>query len=294
MDLFYEFISRSEFKLLIQLIFISFILLIYSIILPRLFKGIKSVLESGARSIDVIDSFAQALSEVAGGFTSVLLGHSPTRGKNASERKSFEEKLLRLEAEFKDSVEQLRAENLRDKDGNISNEWVDAFIISRNRLTKESRRLSSGSINNLIMGILFTSASALSVLFLFFVYTPFSNEPNTIAFASSFLPRLTLVLLLQLSGSFFLKLYARSESELKSNKNEITNIEVKIASIMIATKNPDLIDISLRLIDQERNFIIEKDQKIASFSEKIDHGDLRSFITDLMKSKNSNQAKDKN
>lgn len=128
------------------------------------------------------------------------------------------------------------------------------------RLSLEIDNLAKRGNLNLFLGIL-TTLIGLSAL----AYSVF-NSPNTQSpeeLLVYFIPRVSLVLLIEVFAYFFLRLYKQSLTEIKYFQNEITNVEAKKIATNIATTNktPKLIN---RLVDimskTERNFILNKDQ----------------------------------
>src|SRR5450830_496423 len=77
-----------------------------------------------------------------------------------------------------------------------------------------------------------------------------------------FVPRVSLVMLIEVFAYFFLKLYKQSLSEIKYFQNEITNVESSHLAIQFA-KDPDT-SLQLKIVEElmqtERNFLMSKDQ----------------------------------
>lgn len=77
------------------------------------------------------------------------------------------------------------------------------------------------------------------------------------------IPRVLLVVFIEVFAYFFLKLYKNGLSEIKYFQNELTNIESKLAAVEFShlTKNQDALKISIESLSKtERNFILEKGQ----------------------------------
>lgn len=74
---------------------------------------------------------------------------------------------------------------------------------------------------------------------------------------------------------FFLRLHANNESDLKQNKNELINLDHKVAAVYLAIKRNDTSIIEEYLIKTERNFILEKGQTTAGRGSEIP---IQSFI----------------
>jgi hypothetical protein len=76
-------------------------------------------------------------------------------------------------------------------------------------------------------------------------------------------PRLMLVIFVEVFAYFFLRLYRTGLSEMKYFQNELTNIESKLIAVeyAVATDHVDSLKVSLEaLAKTERNFILEKNQ----------------------------------
>ncbi|MFH3096679.1 hypothetical protein [Citrobacter freundii] len=132
------------------------------------------------------------------------------------------------------------------------------------RLKQETESLSRRGNLNLILGIL-TTIIGLLVLG-YFVVEIGSIPEDKMAFIASFIPRLSLVILIEVFAYFFLKLYKSSLSEIKYFQNEMTNIEAKYAAIQcvnLIKNDADLSSVINILMLTERNALLEKGQTTA-------------------------------
>ena len=80
-------------------------------------------------------------------------------------------------------------------------------------------------------------------------------------------PRILLIIFVELFAYFFLRLYRDGLSEIKYFQNELTNIESKLVSVEFAyiTNQTDALKSALEALSStERNFILEKNQTISS------------------------------
>lgn len=76
-------------------------------------------------------------------------------------------------------------------------------------------------------------------------------------------PRMLLVVFVEIFAYFFLSLYKSCLSEIKHFQNELTNVESKLAAVEFSymTKNQDGIKLAIEALSKtERNFILEKGQ----------------------------------
>ncbi|MGF1845302.1 hypothetical protein L4C39_19345 [Vibrio clamense] len=77
------------------------------------------------------------------------------------------------------------------------------------------------------------------------------------------LPRIMLIIFIEIFAYFFLRLYKNGLAEIKYFQNELTNVESKLSAVnyALATGNDDALQISISsLANTERNFILEKGQ----------------------------------
>lgn len=130
------------------------------------------------------------------------------------------------------------------------------------RLYSEIKALARRGNINLILGGM-TTLVGLSVL-AYFVYE-IGKPPldDKISYIANFIPRLSVVILIEIFAFFFLKLYKSTLSEMKYFQNEMTNTEAKLAAIKcsIIVSDKDATSLVIKeLITTERNTIIEKGQ----------------------------------
>ena len=86
---------------------------------------------------------------------------------------------------------------------------------------------------------------------------------DIIHLAYSYIPRLSLVFLIEVFAYFFLRLYKYSIIEIKYFQNELTNIDLKTMALHLVGKVGDkdqIKEIAMELVKTERNFILEKGQ----------------------------------
>jgi hypothetical protein len=160
------------------------------------------------------------------------------------------------------------------------------FQASRQRLLDEAVRIDSISRRNLIIGILF-SVIALAVLAWPLISATFqqptgSQDFNIFVWASQYyLPRFAVGLLLQFVGFFFLRLYVANELDLKHNKNEITNLEMKMMGVQLVQvfgDGPSKKEIVKSLAATERNFLIKKNERTISTEVMSEYNDMKGLL----------------
>ncbi|QDG38432.1 hypothetical protein FJN14_08225 [Alteromonas mediterranea] len=157
----------------------------------------------------------------------------------------------------------------------------ELFLQISSRLESEVQNLSKRGNVNLILGMA-TTLSGLGIL----GYSVF-NAPNlnsTLELASHFIPRISLVLLIEVFAYFFLKLYKQSLNEIKYFQNEITNIESKFLGLRISVESEQqecLKEVVSNLLSTERNFVLEKGQTTIEL-EQLRNEQQRNELTGLL------------
>ena len=111
-------------------------------------------------------------------------------------------------------------------------------------------------------------------------------------FISHFVPRLTLVILIELFAYFFLSLYKASLAEIKYFQNELTNIESKELALQAALNSGEasmISDIVSKLALTERNHILSKDQTTVELErarlEKDSKSEIAKYVAELFQKK---------
>lgn len=99
------------------------------------------------------------------------------------------------------------------------------------------RQQEKKSVVNLVVGIVFSLAGAGALLYLV-QYSTFAPK-DMLDFASNFLPRLSLILLIETFAYFFLRLYKDNLREIKYWQNELTAIQHRILSLNLSLKRND-------------------------------------------------------
>lgn len=129
------------------------------------------------------------------------------------------------------------------------------------RIYAEIEALSRRATVNLILGVI----TALSgILFLsFFVFAKKTINPTLLYFTLEFLPRLSIVLIIEVFSYFFLRLYKSSLTEIRYYQNEATNIEYMFIALESSINRDDekLIDRCInKFLEVERNPVFSKNQ----------------------------------
>jgi len=176
-------------------------------------------------------------------------------------KKIFNQEVLELQNKIKDS---LGLEKLTSSTQDIVS-----------RIQREISDLRLRSNVNLLIGMSITAAglyllwSTVSIVDTSEILKQFASEgteSDSKFMKTLFLPiipRVLLIIFVELFAYFFLRLYRDGLAEIKYFQNELTNIESKLISVQISfvTKQEDALKSSLQaLSNTERNFILEKGQ----------------------------------
>jgi len=140
----------------------------------------------------------------------------------------------------------------------------DMYGDTTTRLKDELSSLGQRGNLNLIIGIMTTVAGLLVLGYVVFKAEHTTNDPTLVA--SYYLPRLSLVLFIEIFAFFFLRLYKSSLGEIKYFQNELTNIESKFSALRVALKQEDAA-VKHRVIDAlcqtERNYLLKAGETTA-------------------------------
>jgi len=189
---------------------------------------------------------------------------------------------LRIESSATDELlENLRQKATKQFEQDNKIELIDQSCSGTiERLNRETAALSRRGNLNLVLGI-FTTIIGLFVLYIYVSKITVDASNPWIA-GVNFLPRLSLVILIELFAYFFLKLYKANLSEIKYFQNELTNIEAKYVSLRTAILNKDENTISevIKILSiTERNFILEKGQSTVELEHTKFNNETTSSIT---------------
>jgi hypothetical protein len=150
----------------------------------------------------------------------------------------------------------------RERDRHLSIVRV-AFTRNRRRMIDETERIRRNGFLNLMIGILF-SVVALGILgYPLIVQNP-APAADWINIVERFAPRMSVGILIQLIGFFFLRLYVAGENELHYIRNEITNLESRLIGYNAAAVSGDnaaMTDFIGQLVRTERNFKLKKGER---------------------------------
>ncbi|MEJ2766872.1 hypothetical protein VV869_23275 [Photobacterium sp. MCCC 1A19761] len=184
--------------------------------------------------------------------------------------------------------------NLEEKIKGVNQLKEVEVVFSRTleRLYTEIDSLSRRGNINLGLGILTTIIGL--VILGYFVLEIDSVPDDKMAFIAHFIPRLSLVVLIEIFAYFFLKLYKSSLSDIKYFQNEMTNSEAKLAAIKCSIMTSDSSATSSvihTLASTERNAVLEKGQTTAEIEKaKIEQQNIATIsdkVSNFISSKKS-------
>ena len=153
------------------------------------------------------------------------------------------------------------------------------------RLNQEVEALTRRGNWNLVLG---SATAVVGILVLYsFVEDMRTSPKDMLAFTSTFLPRISIVILVEVFAYFFLRLYSASLMEIKYFQNEITNVEAKFLALRTAIHTEDekaVGEVISQVAQTERNYILQKGQTTADLERsRIEKETVTSLSRDLLK-----------
>ena len=193
-------------------------------------------------------------------------------------QKLLSEHAQKLVAEFRGRLEAAISQDERRK-------TVTAiFGGTLQRLNLEVGALGRRGNTNLSIGIVMTLAGLAVLGELVFRGT--LNPKDALDLSAHYIPRLTLVIFIEIFAYFFLKLYKSSLSEIKYFQNEMTNVEAKQAALTISLDEDDKTvrsDIVKMLANTERNSVLKKGETTVELERvKLDKDTISEIIPKLL------------
>lgn len=134
---------------------------------------------------------------------------------------------------------------------------------SLKRLSDHIEVLGQRANFSLQMGLGF-AAGGVIVLLLFVVFDPTRDLQDIVPAMYHYLPRLSIVVIVELVAFFFLRTFARILSDIRYVQNEVTNVEMKLVALhtSISRNLKSVTEAALlALVNTERNHILEKGQR---------------------------------
>ncbi len=234
-------------------------------------KSFQSGAISNAEKKEIVNEIAQ--------FKNTLIEMSEITAKQLSNNASAQ---LNLTPEEKESLfdrlsedikSNISGDELSETSAEISNsrKHDDALSFSnefRGRLLEETDRLSRRANTNLFIGSI-TSVAGIAFLAYIFLNGQSYNiklseqgmSLEIAEYALYYIPRVTLVIFIEIFSYFFLKLYKGTLEDIKYYHNELTNIDSHLSALRLALLLGDtdsIKKVAVKLLGVERNFILKK------------------------------------
>lgn len=134
---------------------------------------------------------------------------------------------------------------------------METIDTTKRRLADAIQKTATRTTNNLVYGIVF-SIIAVVILFMSLGANELKTTPELLRY---FVPRISVVLLVELVAYFFLKLYRSGIDEIRFYQNELTNFEARSAALEASLQHGDKTVVKAviaQLMATERNFILAK------------------------------------
>ena len=172
----------------------------------------------------------------------------------------------------------------RSKEIDKFQDYLIDFSNIKARMANEINKLDRRANTNLTIG---SATTITAVLVLYITVTNDKvNFSDTISLLSHFIPRLTIVIFIEIFAFFFLKLYKNNIDNIKYYHNELTNIDLKLVSLKqaIKTDNKETIqNILTELSKTERNFILKKEETTIELEKIRQDGDKNKNFIDILR-----------
>ena len=182
--------------------------------------------------------------------------------KDKQKKKALEQQASALRQEY----ESIMSENLRRRDGTFVTDWRESLLVARKRLFDEGQNLLEGNFRTRRMGVLMALAGILVPVSYIFLGEGVNKDISFGAFVASYWPFFTIIFITEIVAIFYLRLYTQTLGRIERNKNEITNIELRLTSgLMLIDKadNKNLKSLADDLAKEERNFVLAKNESSA-------------------------------
>lgn len=234
--------SKKNKRLIAALLFWGILILASAISLWKLQKSV------GNFDVSEMFPYVAALSSITGCISFLYLSRSD-RGKETKINDDF-----MYSESLRKSMDSPKKQDKNPKEGrvntsgsihekdvddeNTANEIKHSFLASEERITNEIKNLKRRATINLSWGVVLSSAALLFFFFFFLIYNEEIGKNLEQVFIH-FVPRLGLVVFVELLAYFFLRLYKTSLVSIQYYHNELTNIETKKIAAIVAIKHCD-------------------------------------------------------
>ncbi len=164
----------------------------------------------------------------------------------------------------------------------ISTKWGITLIASHDRLLEEEYRLRRRNRFNLVFGIAVAFAGA-SFFIGAGIVSYYDKTLQTLSFNNFpfyYLLCIPITIITEVVAIFFLRLFALTEQTIERNKNEMTNIELRLTASQLLESKDKFDSLADTLSKEERNFILRKNESSA-IPETLDNEKLLEIISKL-------------
>ncbi len=147
----------------------------------------------------------------------------------------------------------------------ISTKWGITLVASYDRLLDEGYRLRKRNRINLIFGIIVAFMGASFFIFAG-VISYYDETLQNLSFSNFpfyYLLCIPITIISEVLAIFFLRLYAQTEKSIERNKNELTNIELRLTASQLLEDKEKFVELADTLAKEERNFVLGKNESSA-------------------------------
>ncbi len=145
----------------------------------------------------------------------------------------------------------------------VSEDWRDVLWGAHKRLRNEEKNMQSRNVNNLITGVGSALLGFSWLLILIFLFNDAEYGDGVLDFLANYWARFSIVLILGLCATFFFRLYTQTIRRIDKNRNEITNIELRLVSGLMLydkTNSANFSALAKIIAQEERNFVLGKNE----------------------------------
>ncbi len=150
----------------------------------------------------------------------------------------------------------------------ISTKWGITLVASYDRLLDEGYRLRKRNRINLVLGIIvaFIGASFFIGAGVISYYDETLKDLSFSNFPFYYLLCIPITVISEVLAIFFLRLYAQTEKSIERNKNELTNIELRLTASQLLEDKEKFAELADTLSKEERNFVLGKNESTGGIS----------------------------
>lgn len=212
--------------------------------------------------------------------------------KDSKEKKSIAIQIINNEDAHKDAGNSKKKDDKEisenhSKEFDIKVDILDvqtSFKKIEERLEKEIKAVGKRANLNLIIGSVIAIIGW--VLLYLFVSDVSDLELEGWQLLNAFLPRLSIIIIIEMFSYFFLKLYRESMDRIRYYQNELTNIETKKTAILVAcmleNDNEHKKSLIENLISVERNVFLKKGETTIELEKiRMDNSFSKSVIKSI-------------